>query len=68
MQEGIPWNELNDEAGLQKGDMKKLSSGDKVLTVWKELGGYKAKGDKVALDAALGQIEAGLKRVERGAI
>jgi hypothetical protein len=68
MQEGIPWNELNDEAGLQKGDMKKLSSGDKVLTVWKELGGYKAKGDKMALDAALGQIEAGLKRVERGAI
>lgn len=68
MQEGIPWNELNDEAGLQKGDMKKLSSGDKVYTVWKELGGYKPKGDKVTLDVALSKIDAGLKRVERGAI
>lgn len=68
MQEGITWNELNDEAGIEKSAMKKLSSGDKVYTVWKELGGYKAKGDKLTLAEALKNVDANLKRVERGAI
>lgn len=68
MQEGITWNELNDEAGIEKSEMKKLSSGDKVYTVWKELRGYKAKGDKVTLEQAMSHTDAGLKRVERGAI
>jgi len=68
MQEGITWNELNDEAGLEKSALKKLSSGDKVYTVWEELKGFKAKGDKVTMDAAMANVDTSLKRIERGAI
>lgn len=68
MQEGITWNELNDEAGLEKNDLKKLSSGDKVYAVWKELAGFKAKGDKVTMEQAMANVDASLKRIERGAI
>lgn len=68
MQEGITWNELNDKAGLEKSALKKLSSGDKVYTVWKELSGFKPKGDKVSLEVAMGNVDASLKRIERGAI
>lgn len=68
LQEGITWNELNDAAGLEKSALKKLGSGDKVYTVWKELAGFKAEGDKVSFEAALGNVDASLKRVERGAI
>lgn len=68
MQEGITWNELNDAAGLEKSALKKLSSGDKVLTVWEELKGFKAKGDKLSMEAAMANIDPSLKRVERGAI
>lgn len=68
MQEGITWNELNDAAGLEKSALKKLSSGDKVYTVWKELSGFKPKGDQVSLEVAMGNVDASLKRIERGAI
>ena len=67
MQEGITWNELLDEAGLEKNDLKKKSSGDKVYTVWQELKGFAPKGEKVSLDVAMSRT-ADIKRIERGAL
>ncbi len=67
MREGVVWNELMDAAGLDKGDVKKLSSGAKVLTVFKELAGYRPKGAKVSLEEALTRT-ADIRRVERGAL
>lgn len=68
MQEGITWNELLDEAGLEKSDLKKMSSADKVYAVWDEIKGYKAKGSSVSMDEALTKTDPTLTRVERGAL
>ncbi len=68
MQEGITWNELLDEAGLDKGDLKKMSGADKVYSVWEELKGFKAKGAVVSMEEALGKTDATLTRIERGAL
>ena len=68
MQEGITWNELLDEAGLDKRELKKLSSADKVFAVWEELEGFKPKGGKVSLDEALTKTDDSLTRIERGAL
>lgn len=68
MQEGITWNELLDVAGLDKRELKKLSSADKVYAVWDELREYSAKGRKVSMEEALTRTDAALKRVERGAL
>lgn len=67
MREGVAWNELMDEAGLDKGDMKKMSSGQKVATLVSELASYKAKSDKVSFDEAM-TLTANITRVERGAL
>ncbi len=68
MQEGITWNELLDEAGLDKRELKKLSSADKVYAVWEELKGFKPKGVKVSMDEALTKTDSTLTRIERGAL
>jgi hypothetical protein len=68
MQEGITWNELLDEAGLDKGDLKKMSGADKVYAVWEELKGFKPKGGVVSMEEALGKTDATLTRIERGAL
>lgn len=68
MQEGITWNELLDEAGLDKKDIKKLSSADKVYNVWDELKAFKPKGSKLSMDDALSRTDASLTRIERGAL
>lgn len=68
MVEGITWNELLDEAGLDKGDLKKMSGADKVYAVWEELKGYQAKSPVVTMDEALAKTDATLTRVERGAL
>jgi hypothetical protein len=68
MVEGITWNELLDEAGLDKGDLKKLTSADKVHSVWENLKGFKPKGSAVTLEAALAKTDATRTRVERGAL
>lgn len=68
MQEGITWNELLDEAGLDKQDLKKMSSADKVYAVWEELKGFKPKGSPVSISEALTKTDAGLTRIERGAL
>lgn len=67
MQEGVAWNELMDSAGLEKSDMKKKSSGEKVMTLYKGLSGFKAKGESMSFDDALANT-ADIKRVERGAL
>lgn len=68
MQEGLTWNELLDEAGLDKSDLKKMSGADKVYAVWEELKGFKAKGGVVSMEEALTKTDASLTRIERGAL
>lgn len=47
--QGVPWNEIIDEVGLEKSDFKGQSSADKIVTLYAELKGYKAKYPKVEL-------------------
>jgi hypothetical protein len=68
MQEGITWNELLDEAGLDKRDLKSMSSGDKVYAVYEGVKDYKPKGELVTLEEALAKTDPELKRPERGAL
>ncbi len=68
MQEGITWNELLDEAGLDKSDLKKMSGAEKVYTVWDDLKGFKPKGAVVTMDEAQAKTDDTLTRVERGAL
>ncbi len=68
MQEGLTWNEILDESGLEKSDLKKKSGADKVYAVWEELKGFKAKGSVVSMEEALSKTDATLTRVERGAL
>ncbi len=51
--QGVPWNEMLDELGLEKSDFKGQSAGDKVATIYNELKSYKPKYPSVALDEAL---------------
>ncbi|WP_210396275.1 hypothetical protein [Motiliproteus sediminis] len=67
MQEGVVWNELMDVAGLDKADLKKKGSGEKVMILFNGLGSYKAKGEPLSFDQALTHT-ADIKRVERGAL
>jgi hypothetical protein len=67
MQEGLIWNELIDIAALDKGDFKGQSASEKIITVYKALGDYKAKGDKVSFDEALKRTVE-LKRAGRGPV
>lgn len=68
MVEGITWNELLDEAGLDKSDVKKMKGADKVYAVWQDLKGFKPKGSAVSMEEALGKTDASLTRIERGAL
>jgi len=68
MQEGITWNELLDEADLDKREMKKLSSADKVYAVWEEIKGFSPKGAKVTMEEALSKTDPTRTRIERGAL
>lgn len=51
--QGMPWNETLDELALEKGDFKGQSAADKVLTLYKEMQGYKPAYPTVTLDQAL---------------
>lgn len=68
MQEGIAWNELLDEADLDKSDLKGKSSADKVYAVWDEIKGFSGKGTRVSMDEALSKTDSTLTRIERGAL
>jgi hypothetical protein len=51
---GVPWNEVIDELGLEKGDFKGQSAADKVFTLYEELKRYKPKYPKVDIDELYG--------------
>jgi hypothetical protein len=67
MQEGLIWNELIDIAALDKSDFKGQSASEKIITVYKALSDFKAKGDKVSFDEALTRTVE-LKRAGRGPV
>jgi hypothetical protein len=67
MQEGLIWNELIDIAALDKSDFKGQSPAEKIITVYKALGDYKPKGDKVSYEEALTRTVE-LKRAGRGPV
>jgi hypothetical protein len=67
MQEGLIWNELIDIAALDKGDFKGQSATQKIVTVYKALGDFKPKGDKVTFEEALTRTVE-LKRAGRGPV
>lgn len=67
MQEGLIWNELIDLAALDKSDFKGKSATGKIVTVYKALADYKAKGDKVSFEEALTRV-VDLKRAGRGPV
>lgn len=67
MREGVVWNELMDLGNLDKSDLKKMSSGQKVATVYDSVKGYQPKGEKLSLEQAL-ERTADITRVERGAL
>ncbi|TCK04261.1 hypothetical protein [Marinobacterium mangrovicola] len=68
LDEGIPWNEAIDELALEKSDFKGQSSGDKLVTLYGEMKGFKPKGaSSVTLEEALSQtIE--VKQSARGPV
>lgn len=68
LEEGLTWNELVDLAALEKGDLKSLSSADKVLAVYRELIGFRPRGTSdVTLPQALA-ASTGRQRVLRGPV
>ncbi len=51
--QGVPWNEVIDELGLEKGDFKGQSAADKLLTLQSEIAAYKPKYAAATLDEVL---------------
>lgn len=67
LDEGIPWNEAIEELALEKSDFKGQSAADKLVTLYNEMSAFRAKGETLSLDQALGQtIE--VKRTARGPV
>ncbi|MES9970726.1 MAG: hypothetical protein ABW092_11890 [Candidatus Thiodiazotropha sp.] len=54
LSQGVPWNEVIDELGLEKSDFKGQSAADKIVTLYDELKGYNPKYPKVSLDELYG--------------
>jgi len=67
LMEGVAWNELIEELGMEKKDFKGQSSADKVVTAWKAFQDYAPKYDKLSLEQAM-QSAAEIKRELRGAV
>jgi len=65
--DGVVWNELIEELGMEKKDFKGQSSADKIITVWNEFTGYAPKYESVSLDVAMSRI-VNVKREARGAV
>lgn len=66
--DGIAWNELTEELGLEKSDFKGKSTGDKVVTVYEEMSSYSPKYDNVEDFAAAMAFTADIKREDRGPV
>lgn len=66
--DGIAWNEMAEELGLEKSDFKGQSPADKIVTAYDELKTYKPKYIEVAsFDEAMG-MTADIKREARGQV
>lgn len=65
--EGLVWSELTDLLGLEKGDFKGQSSGEKITTVYKSLKDFRSGFDVVDWANALNHVTA-VKRETRGAL
>ena len=66
--DGIAWNELTEEMGLEKSDFKGKSTGDKVVTVYEEMCQYTPKYDVVPDYATAAGFTADIKREARGPV
>lgn len=66
--DGIAWNELTEELGLEKSDFKGKSTGDKVVTVYEEFGSYSPNYDEVADFATAMTFTADIQREDRGPV
>jgi hypothetical protein len=53
MTNGVPWNEISEELGLEKSDFKGQSAGQKVVTLYQELKGHKHKYPQSSLATEL---------------
>ncbi len=51
--QGVPWNEVIDELGLEKSDFKGQSAADKLLALQAEMRSYKPKYAAATLDEVL---------------
>lgn len=67
MTDGMVWNELVDELGLEKSHFKGQSGADKVVTVCKAFADYRPKYETVPLDEALSRAT-DAKRESRGPV
>jgi len=65
--EGVVWNELIEELGMEKKDFKGQSSADKIVTVWNAFKNYSPKYESLSLDVAMSRV-ANIKREARGAV
>lgn len=54
--QGVPWNEVIDELGLEKSDFKGQSSADKIVTLLVEMKSYKPKYTEISLDEAMSAV------------
>jgi len=66
--DGLPWSELMQLAGLEKGDIKALSSADKVLKLFNELKGFKSAGATAVTLEQVASLANGKQRDIRGAV
>ena len=67
MVQGIPWNEVIEELGLEKSDFKGQSAADKIITIYKEFDSYKPKYPSATLEEALAATR-NVKRETWGAV
>lgn len=51
--QGVPWNEMIDELGLEKSDFKGQSAADKIVTLYDEIKGYRPKYAEASLDQVM---------------
>ena len=68
MDDGLPWSELMQLAGLEKADVKSLSPADKVQAVYRELTSFRPRN---AVNVALADVPTlanGKQREIRGAV
>lgn len=68
MDDGLPWSELMQFAGLEKADIKSLSSPDKVQAIYRELASFRPRGAVTVALADVPALSNGKQREMRGAV